>query len=475
MPPVSPKEIAELEKQLLKATGSRVAAAPVGGANNIVGFQRMSASAQNLSNVGNAAKTASNVTGAPIQGFFALQMASIIPTVLGWAGGFFGHTFGRLFDWAGNQTGKEFLGNAGARMHGVGDAVSNTGQTVSGVLNKPIQWAYDTPVKDAGESLANGAADLLNKTGNGFLKNQAENLRSVPAAVGTKFNDTVGKHIPDGVKDAVGNQNVYKGMRRGAAIAGSAAQNIHTISKFMHQIDALKEMYADMTGKDPDKVNVMELMFKKDVPVSVEQKRNQIKKQIGPAALMSALSNYISFKMAGLEYNMLGVGGGKLGATLQVAQMFLIPMANSALINNVIKDDKVLDQYHAMRQVHQQTGSLPADMIADLIVEASPFFEGLRPYTNRNSMEFNYRAADHIKALSVLAAEVGAHYAEQGASPSDVMHAIESGEAAAMVSQISRKLSQQAAAAQAPKTAGIQQAEPQGRVIEPQLTRSGVV
>jgi hypothetical protein len=490
---ITAQQVDSLEKEfatVAKVGGSQVAGVTVVGgaaaANNIVPFARQTA--ETLQGAANAAQT-------PV----SLASVGMLPAM---GFGLFGHianAIGNIFEKVTGVIPSNPIKNGGAAVQGGLSAIGDGSKRIGDMLNAPFHFLQKTKINELGDigknvstATSKGAEKAANfigtkgKMGENISRSLTDNLPKVAGAekaVAEKVGGFVGgagKHIngaaenvgnffaakgatklganitsaPAAIGKAVGKETLYSASYTSAAVLGAAAQNVSTFHLFQQKLDQVCDLHADMTNTPRESVNMMKLMFAKteSLPPIVAQARNEITSRIGPAALMSAVSNVVAYKAA-RYFGGQSAGNGMMGSmALMGLQMKVLPDA----MKMVIPNNPMLDIYSHLKQEYAATGAMSQQACAAILVAASP-------------------SLAHTSVNNVYVQELAKTYADGNTTPAMLMNEIQDGTIAAKTYRLSEKIEAQKLVTKAPANNivpfnKVETTAHQGMVKEPQLT-----
>ncbi len=193
-----------------------------------------------------------------------------------------------------------------------------------------------------------GVAAQLEKQVTSMVRhtNSAALLRDIPGAV---------RALPQ----TLGKTTLYTAGFNTAIATNMAVRTTGTVADVRGQLRALREMCTDMEGKKVP-VSNMHALFG-DVPEPVKAARNEIWKQLGPQAIIEAVSG-------GVDVGML---------TGRIPKMFLFPMiaaqmGGMAIQSIFAKPASIAKDYAFLRKAYDAGADIHPSAYAALLVSASP-------------------------------------------------------------------------------------------------------
>lgn len=210
------------------------------------------------------------------------------------------------------------------------------------------------------------------------------------------------KHVGDTVRNApkaIAGTNIAHGMMNGAFIASSGLSMFSDARGFKQNLVSLKQMYADMTGKDASKVSTLLLLmpFNK-VPAQVADARKHLLVNVTLKEIADAINVGVNVKQAvDHRFSMLKAMSA-FGASMAVGMGADMVMGPSPL-----------PYYKALSDAHRKGQEIPAEALAEFIGVACKELK------------------DRGGADSPFTQAVAQQYAQEKLSPAQIMQEIEDG------------------------------------------------
>lgn len=267
-----------------------------------------------------------------------------------------------------------------------------------------------------GGNVAHFEADLHNMTK--ILEGKHPTI-TLPA--GTKLPEGIGQFVSSSHDAAwhqsrahhweknVGVKNAPKTMSKSsvghavwnASFVGMSAMGMYGTAKtFSEHYGSLKQMYADITGTDVNKVSAFKLLLG-SVPAPVAEGRSQLLKSMGVKGLLETIGMVISIKQ------LVGghISGKAIGAQIGLA------FGGSTILDltggNI--EHSIVPQYKAFSDAHKSGREIPVEAYAGFLLQASSVLQ----------------QRGHVGQL--VAMELGKQYAAEKAAPGQIMKEIADG------------------------------------------------
>ncbi len=240
--------------------------------------------------------------------------------------------------------------------------------------------------KADGLKLAEHEKDAL-KAAKGIIKTASKAATSQGNAVSLGNIGAVVKELPQGIAKSA----VIPGVMNTAFI-GMSAVGMYSVAKgFSQNLDSLKEMYADITGKKVSTIGILT----GSVPKPIAEARTKLMENFGVSELTG---------LAGLAVSVIMASRGKLGLVGAVAPA-LAGTAAGAIIG-----DSALSYYSGMKAAYAAGQKLSTDDYALLIGKASS--------------DLKLRGEDK----GAFAKKLAGMYANENISPQQVMQEVSNGD-----------------------------------------------
>lgn len=247
-------------------------------------------------------------------------------------------------------------------------------------------------------------------------------------------------HYAKAAPQKVAKASVFHGALNTGIMGGVAVSAAKTGLDLRTSLRTLKAMYADQTGKSPDSVSSMTLLFSKDLPKAVLQARGQLWKEFGPSLLMEAGNIGVNVDMV-----MRNRGGMMAMIPLMVFGM------GSQMVRSVL-GSSLIPAYKQAKEMEAAGAPIPPEVYATLVGEGEP------QLAKRGGADSNFAHA------------LGEMYARENAGVQQVMHDIQNGGVSARIEQLKAEY---IAATQQPEQqpAGVK-AQPQEQTQTPIQTQA---
>jgi len=154
------------------------------------------------------------------------------------------------------------------------------------------------------------------------------------------------------------NISVGTALMEGSFVAMSGVEMYRVASSFTDKMESLKQMYADLTGKNPRRISTWSLLTADKVPPIVADARSHIIKEHGLRGILSSIGGIVSLR------SMLGKGGKWASGIFMGAQL------GSVGVDFLMGEAPLLQIYKGLSDKSKQ-GQLTAQDRAVLLVSAS--------------------------------------------------------------------------------------------------------
>jgi hypothetical protein len=236
----------------------------------------------------------------------------------------------------------------------------------------------------------------------GKIALRTEKMVANRAAVGAYGN--VAKSIQS-IPGTLSKTSAMHGIVSGGFVAGSALSMVGDARSFKNDLRALKQMYADVTGKDVKKVSAFDVLIG-SVPAPLRAARRHMLIYTTVSEIADAIGMGVNIKTMG-KNNM---------SFMSSFLAFQVPDWIQKGTGNVL-GDSIIPAYKALTLAHQAGQTISAEEYAQLLLLASP--------------ELKARG-EHSSFLM----EIAKQYADAKASPADILKAASNGEIMARISRL---------------------------------------
>ena len=213
-----------------------------------------------------------------------------------------------------------------------------------------------------GKSITSGVQSAA-----GFAAPVLDTASKLPGLSGLHSNNI--KQVPA----TLGKTAIMHGVMRTAWLGGATLSMYGVARDFGSQLYALRQLHADLTGKDISDVSSMTVLMGSNLPKPVQEARSKLLKVSGihaiasTAGLVMALkSNLIDNKIA----KMLGpIGEGMAGGILGM-MAYQIPDQIAEIAQGFI-GEPILAHYNGLRGMQESGQALPAEAYGEFIFAAN--------------------------------------------------------------------------------------------------------
>lgn len=249
-----------------------------------------------------------------------------------------------------------------------------------------LTHSLESANKIAGEAQHSGAIAALEKVSGHVAKaadrhSMASGLRDLPGAI---------RRAPS----SVGKAPVGHAMNNGLILAGTALTMYSTAKGVQGRVEALREMYADLAGKNAKNITLANLFLEK-VPQPVADARNHLIREFGPRLFLEG---------ANAVMNASWILRGK-----DLGMITFFALQAGGQVMDALAGESILEYYKGFKDAQARGEQIPPDYYQAFLGLASP---ELRKRGGVNS--------DFAKALAI-------EYSGEQAGPKQIMQEVTDG------------------------------------------------
>jgi len=265
------------------------------------------------------------------------------------------------------------------------------------------------------------------KSAAGFAAPMLDTVSKLPGLSGLHSNSI--KQAPE----AIGKTSIMHGAMRTAWVGGAALGVYGVARGFGSQLYALRQLQADLTGKDISDVSSLSVLTSSDLPKPVLEARSKLLKISGIHAVASTAGLVMALKSHLIDskmMKMLGTAGQGMAGGMLAMMAYQVPDQIAEVAQGFI-GEPILAHYNGLRTAQESGQALPSDAYAEFILAAN---EKLR---NRGHTGQHFAMA------------LGEQYAAEGMKVAAVLEEVSNGKMQERVDAITAKNAQEKAASPA--------------------------